>query len=259
MGFILAFIRIVIIGITMGAYLLWLLLLQWILGPDQERGFRYRRAWARLGTSILGIQVEDDIQQHEKPVLFISNHRSIVDPMIIAPYCDSFVIAKAEVSNYPILGKGAEATGVVWVQRDSKDSRAEVRKLMREIFERGENVMVFAEGTIAKYETTKDFRMGSFIVAAEMGIPVVPIILEYRDDKDLWRRNNIVYQYFHQFNHLKTFTKLHVGPKIINRDANQLMQKTKDYIDEHLLVMHQNWTTMNFEEQPKSNSKVHPS
>ena len=61
MGFVLAFLRIIIIGITMGAYLLWLLLLQWILGSNQERGFRIRRAWARLGTLILGIQVEKDI------------------------------------------------------------------------------------------------------------------------------------------------------------------------------------------------------
>ncbi|MBK7700798.1 MAG: hypothetical protein IPJ39_19750 [Saprospiraceae bacterium] len=37
------------------------------------------------------------------------------------------MIAKAEVAGYPIINKGAELTGVIWVDRNDQSSRTATR------------------------------------------------------------------------------------------------------------------------------------
>lgn len=252
MGYILAFLRLVTVGVTMFAYVGSFMLKDRFRRRTMEEGFRLRRNWAILGRKILGIRNETTGEAlKDGPALYVCNHRSTVDPMIVAPFVDVTVIAKSDVSSYPILGRGAELTGVVWVDRNSKDSRKAVRMAMADVFRKKQNVLVFAEGTVANYKTTKSFKMGSFVVASEMGVPVVPVILEYKDDKDLWKRDNIINQYFHQFNAWRTHTKLHFGKPIRHEDPEILMRSTREYMDNKLLEMHQDWSTMKFDSMPE--------
>lgn len=252
MGYILAFLRLVLVGVTMFAYVGTFMIKDRFRRRTMEEGFRLRRNWAILGRKLLGIKNQTTGKAlKEGPALYVCNHRSTVDPMILAPFVDVTVIAKSDVSSYPVLGRGAELTGVVWVDRDSKDSRKAVRKAMAKVFEEKGNVLVFAEGTVANYKTTKSFKMGSFVVAAEMGVPVVPMVLEYRDDKDLWKRDNLMHQYFNQFNHWRTHTKLHFGKAIRSQDPDVLMRETRKCIDDTLIEMHENWTKMTFDPMPE--------
>lgn len=257
MGYILAFLRLVAVGVTMFAYLAVFVIKDKFRRRSLEEGFRLRRNWATLGSKILGVKNQVSGKPLSKgPALYVCNHRSTIDPMVIAPFVDVIVIAKSDVANYPILGRGSELTGVVWVDRDSKDSRKAVRKAMANVFEKKGNIMVFAEGTVANYKTTKSFKMGSFVVASEMDIPVVPIVLEYRDDKDLWRRDNMMLQYFNQFNHWHTYTKMHFGETILNQNPDFLMRETRNYIDDKLTEIHKNWTRMKFDPMPNEEKLI---
>ncbi|MDA9773663.1 1-acyl-sn-glycerol-3-phosphate acyltransferase [Saprospiraceae bacterium] len=212
----------------------------------KDRGFRLRRNWARLGTKILGIKIQREGEAINEPALYVVNHRSLVDPMIIAPYLNAFVVAKAEIANYPVLGPGAEQTGIVFVKREEKSSRSATIDAIEMILKRGDNVMIFPEGTTNLYQFTKEYKLGSFRVAAELNIPVVPVVLEYRDHKDLWNIHKMVPQFLKQFGSLRTYTKMKIGKPIYNGDPKQLMQEAKDYTDMTLNEMHANWSTMKF-------------
>ncbi len=212
----------------------------------KKRGFRLRRNWARLGIKILGIKIQLEGKAIDEPALYVVNHRSLVDPLIIAPYINAFIVAKAEVADYPVLGIGAEQTGIVFVKREDKSSRSATINAIEMILKRGDNVMIFPEGTTNLYQLTKEYRVGSFRVAAELGIPVVPVVLEYRDHKDLWNIHKMIPQFLKQFGTWNTYTKLKIGKPIEGRDAMKLMQQSKDYTDETLLAMQENWSTMRF-------------
>lgn len=205
-----------------------------------------------MGMKIMGIEVEVSGQPPEidKPLIYVLNHRSIVDPMIVANYFDAFVVAKAEILKYPILGKGGELTGVVYVNRSSRSSRFATRNKMIEILKSGENVMIYPEGTIGLQKHTIPFKKGAFDISETLQIPIVPVILEYRDNKDLWRISNMAKQFYNQFNARKTYTKLHFGPAFHPKDSDNLMQDVKRYIDDTLDSMHNDWTTMKFDPTP---------
>jgi len=214
----------------------------------KKRGFRLRRNWARLGTKILGINVIKEGEAYHEPALYVVNHRSLVDPMIIAPYLNAFIVAKAEIANYPVLGPGAAQTGIVFVQRDNKSSRSATIDAIEMILKRGDNVMIFPEGTTNLYQLTKEYKLGSFRVAADLHIPVVPVVLEYRDHKDLWNIHKMVPQFLKQFGTLRTYTKMKIGEPIRGKDPVQLMNQAKKFTDDTLIEMHENWTTMQFTE-----------
>lgn len=230
----------------MGLYLSVYLFSTIFIPHTAERGFRLRRNWARLGIKILGIKTQKEGKPIPKPAIYVVNHRSLVDPLIIAPEIDAYVVAKAEVANYPILGKGAAATGVVFVKRENKSSRAATIDAMHEIVGRGDNIMIFPEGTTNLYQLTKEYKLGSFRVAAELDVPVVPVVLEYRDHKDLWNIHEMIPQFLKQFGTWHTFTKLKIGPPILDSDPETLLSKAKTYTDKTLLEMQENWSTMKF-------------
>lgn len=245
---ILAFIRLISISLYMtilyGSYIISTIFIK----HTKKRGFKLRRNFVGLGKWILGIKVKMDGQLSEKkPTLFVVNHRSLVDPLIVAAFIDAFFVSKAEVSSYPVLGPGAQKTGVIFVQRDSKSSRSATLVAIRETFQRGENIIIFPEGTTNLYKLTKQYRIGSFKIAAEMGIPVVPVVLEYKDHKDLWLTNNMVKQFIKQFGAWNTFTKVKIGKPIESANAEDLLRFSQQFTDETLEEMHKDWSTMQFE------------
>jgi len=75
-------------------------------GDKDLIGFRYRKLWAKRALKILGIKIiEDQIYQHDGVALYISNHRTLTDPIIQMAYFDSYVIAKSDVGGLPIIGQ----------------------------------------------------------------------------------------------------------------------------------------------------------
>lgn len=152
------------------------------------------------------------------------------------------MIAKAEVAGYPIINKGAELTGVIWVDRNDQTSRTATRDKMVETIQAGYNVIVFPEGTVGTHMTTLPFKKGTFLEAAENNIPVTPIALEFRSPKDLWIKEKFVPQYFHQYSKWKTEVKIHFGEPISHQDGLYLHSHTQKWIDEQILSMQQDWS-----------------
>ena len=68
-----------------------------------ESAFNLRRAWMKIGNPIMGNSVEINGVPADEPAIYMSNHRSFSDPLMQANAFDSIIIAKAEVSNIPIM------------------------------------------------------------------------------------------------------------------------------------------------------------
>src|SRR5690606_11632661 len=147
--------------------------------PDSA--FRLRRFWLKtVGIPVLNISIENKGNVSNRPAIYMGNHRSFADPIVVCRYLDAFVIAKDEVAKYPIINKGAELTGVIWMDRSHKNSRQETRSKLVETWQKGHNILVFPEGTVGTEATTLPFKMGTFMEAAQHGIPIVPFAIEFK-------------------------------------------------------------------------------
>lgn len=191
---------------------------------------------------ILNINIQTSGAPHPKTALYVANHRSFADPIVLCRYISAFVIAKAEVKSYPIINIGAELTGVIWVNRQDNESRSKTRSRMVEVIQSGFNVLVFPEGTVSLTKHTLPFKKGTFLEAAGNNIPVVPVAIEYQSGKDLWMKEKFIPQYFHQFSKWKTIVKISFGEPLHGSDGLKMYEEAQLWINHELTKMQAGWS-----------------
>lgn len=215
-----------------------------IVPHTKKRALQLRENYLKyIAMPILNIHIIKVGEPCSEPGLYVCNHRSFTDPMVICRYLKAFVIAKAEVANYPIINKGAELTGVIWVNRSDQNSRTATRDKMVETIQNGYNVLVFPEGTVGINQTTLPFRKGTFMEAAENKIPVTPIAIEFQSEKDLWIKEKFVPQYLYSYSKWKTEVKIHFGEALTSESGDYLQETCQTWINEQLQMMQENWST----------------
>ena len=194
---------------------------------------RMRKRWGTLSLYILGVQLEQSgTIPIDSPYIFIGNHRSYLDPIVALRNIEALPVAKAEVSNWPVIGYCAKVTGIMWVKRDSTSSRAETIKSMRKTLENGFSVLVYPEGTTHMDPLTHSFQRGAFRLAADMGIGVIPIAIAYREKTDAWVGEDTFGAHFTRcFGRKHTYIRVAYGPTIKGQDANEIMNRSKEWID----------------------------
>ena len=108
--------------------------------------------------------------------VFVSNHQSIYDfPVILAslPY-QLRIIAKASLSKFPVLGWHLRRGGHLFVDRRHPDLAGILRR-WRALVSEGLSLIIFAEGTRSVDGHTAPFKAGSFLLAIQADLPIVPI------------------------------------------------------------------------------------
>lgn len=217
-------------------YLCWLLLASLLLGKDIQRGFRIRRRFAKTALKAFNIKVHVEGKPYDQGCLYISNHRSMVDPLIELSLIDVYVLSKSEVDGYPLLGKGARETGVVFVDRDSDDSRKAALQTIEKLLSSGKQVLLYPEGTTHGGNLTGDFRKGAFEVANRYNIPVIPIMIEYPDSGYYWTDLSLMEYFKTQFSKPgKLHVHVEIGKPLYAANKDELVSITKSEIDRMIL------------------------
>jgi lyso-ornithine lipid O-acyltransferase len=172
--------------------------------------------------------------------LFIGNHRSYADPIIAAVAVAFLPVAKAEVEKWPLIGWGAKITGVLYVKRENKQSRADTRMAIREGLKAGDPVLIYPEGTTSGDPQTLPFRASAFQVAAELNVPVVPITLHYGDPEDNWSgTESFIVHFLHTFSKPEMNVWIDFGTPILDANWESLLAKTQVAIDEKMVELHE--------------------
>jgi 1-acyl-sn-glycerol-3-phosphate acyltransferase len=149
-----------------------------LVDPTGDFGHRCARAWSWLILKTTGVRVTVsglDSLDPARSYVFAANHQSIYDiPIVFAslPY-QLRIIAKDSLGRIPFLGWHLQRTGHLLVDR-SKPGASVVKKMARLVGER-HSLIVFPEGTRSVDGTVARFKGGSFMLALEAGVPVVPI------------------------------------------------------------------------------------
>jgi 1-acyl-sn-glycerol-3-phosphate acyltransferase len=151
-----------------------------IVDPSGDFGHRCARAWSWLILRTTGVEVRVEGLERLDPTrsyVFAANHQSIYDiPIVFAslPY-QLRIIAKESLGKIPFLGWHLQRTGHVLVDR-SRPGVGTVKK-MAKLVAKGHSLIVFPEGTRSIDGTVARFKGGSFVIALDAGLPIVPISL----------------------------------------------------------------------------------
>ncbi len=217
-----------------------LIFLSGVFGKYSLRvALQIRRAWARTMMFILGIKLTVVGKPEATTYLLVSNHRSYLDPIVVLSHAKVFPVAKAEVRKWPLIGYGAKLSGIVYVKRESNQSRKNALDAIREAFKKGHSVLVYPEGTTtAVINSTIPFRSGAFRVAVSEGIPMIPCAIEYGDSKDYWIGDATFIDHFIDcFSKWRTIVDIDYGPSLTGDDAFALVYEAQMWINEELGVI----------------------
>jgi 1-acyl-sn-glycerol-3-phosphate acyltransferase len=137
------------------------------------------RTWSRLILATTGVHV--DVKGMERLVpgktyVFVSNHQSIYDIPILfwsLPF-QLRIIAKESLGNFPFLGWHLRRTGHMLVNRRRPD-RTAIFSWASRLTSQGLSLIVFPEGTRSADGHVARFKGGSFYLALEAGLPIVPL------------------------------------------------------------------------------------
>ena len=76
-----------------------------------------------------------------------------------------------------MFGYGAEAAGIVFLDRDNRKAAFESYKLAAKEVERGRSIVVYPEGTRGRDYHLRPFKKGPFVLAIASQCPVIPTII----------------------------------------------------------------------------------
>jgi 1-acyl-sn-glycerol-3-phosphate acyltransferase len=137
------------------------------------------RTWSRWILATTGVRVTVEGLNRVKPgttYIFVSNHQSHYDTPVIfsaLPF-QLRIIAKASLARFPVLGWHLKRGGHLFVDRRHPD-RAGILKRWRALVSEGVSLIIYAEGTRSLDGQVARFKAGSFLLAIEAGLPIVPL------------------------------------------------------------------------------------
>lgn len=158
----------------------WLILYSWLTGnPDLM--YRFAMNVIRSANWLVGIRVRVEGLESIPPgvCIFASNHLSNVDPVALVPAIPRRIalLVKKELFRVPVLSTAMRMAKFVPVDRSDREAAvASVDKAV-EYLKEGLSFAVFPEGTRSRDGHLRPFKKGTFVMAIQAGVPIVPVCL----------------------------------------------------------------------------------
>ena len=147
---------------------------------DRRGNFAHKcaRAWAWLILKTTGVRVRVSGLEHLEPgrsYVFAANHQSIYDIPIVftsIPF-QLRIVAKESLGRIPFMGWHLHRAGHLLVDR--RNPGPDIVQKMRRLVGESSSLIVFPEGTRSRDGAVGRFKKGSFLVAMDAKLPVVPV------------------------------------------------------------------------------------
>jgi len=150
------------------------------LGYKRWANMAIAARWARLIAWLTPMRVVIDGAEHidrERGYVLVANHVSQYDIPLIYGFSglDLRWVMKAEIGKLPFIAQGCRALGHIFIdRRDPEQARAAINNAVAGL-PTGTGVLFFPEGTRSRDGRLMQFRKGAFRVAADRGLPILPV------------------------------------------------------------------------------------
>jgi 1-acyl-sn-glycerol-3-phosphate acyltransferase len=142
---------------------------------------RIARAWALVLLRVLGVRVEVSgcLNLPAGPAVYAANHGSALDIPILFGHLpvDFRIIHKRSLYLVPVLGWSLYLAGHVGIDRGNAFRARKTLDAAAVRIRGGTSVVTFPEGTRSPDAEVWPFKRGSFLMAVQAQVPVVPLSL----------------------------------------------------------------------------------
>jgi 1-acyl-sn-glycerol-3-phosphate acyltransferase len=205
------------------------------------------RLWCKIFVRALDVElklVNNNTQPLPQQYILIANHPSALEDFGVPSLFDVYPLAKAGVRDWIILGRISDYAGTIYVKRGSAGSRKTAKQALADAVQSGKNIVIFPEGGCKGARIYEKFHTGAFEISLQTGIPIVPVFLQYIDQKafawlgeslpkKLWQifltNNNKVNYYVHDAIHPDRFSDKESYAKYAH---SLFLEWQKEYLDE---------------------------
>lgn len=194
------------------------------------------QTWGKSILFALGIKVRRNDLPGIQNFILMPNHRSYLDIFIVAALTPAAMVGKEEIKKWPFGKLGIKVTSSILVNRSDIKSLVKTMNKIKETVKNGIPVILFPEGGTYEGPLTKPFKNGSFQIAANANIPVIPMAIHYWDKDDAWVGNDtLLSHFFRQMGKPLTKVDIKYGTPVSDSDYKQIQQQIKLQIDSMLL------------------------
>lgn len=117
-----------------------------------------------VGKRAGGIYTEHDLKKGKKPILFIANHTSWLDILVLGRVLPTLFISKQEVRNWPLIGILTRLGGTIYISRNRHETAQEIAEVSDRL-KKGYNIALFPEGTSSDGMRVLPFLSSLFAIA----------------------------------------------------------------------------------------------
>jgi 1-acyl-sn-glycerol-3-phosphate acyltransferase len=114
-----------------------------------------------------------------QPCVVVANHASYLDAFVLVATLpgDPAYVAKQELAIPWVTRLPLQRLGVEFVERfEAQQGIADTARVVKAV-RQGRTMVFFPEGTFGREPGLRPFRMGAFVVAAQAGVPVLPLAI----------------------------------------------------------------------------------
>lgn len=198
--------------------------------PKEIAGKRFRRNWLTRIPYRMGLRMTVEGSPYKGPCLYVGNHITYIDPVVVLMHVEANVVAKAEILKWPLVGYGAYLGGTIFVKREEKNSRMEAANTISEALHNGVSILVFPEGTTSAGPGTLPFRPRTFEAAFLAEVPVQPIAIIYDDPQVAYIGDDTFLPHFFRLFKMKhIFGRVAFGPLLYGENT---CEESRQWIEE---------------------------
>ena len=160
---------------------------------EEKSRLRLEYAETLMGNLNIAVEVEGaDKLEKGGQYLVVSNHRSIIDPLIIEIALQHMGvhgawISKKELYNSFFFGMFTRNAGTILLDREAKQMSSFFKDIKASVAE-GDSIYVFPEGTRNKTDQPlSEFKDGSQIIAVKNRLPILPVYIKTNANEALMK------------------------------------------------------------------------
>jgi len=198
------------------------------LFPKYHR--QIRKLWAKYQVAMLGSKIEIKGVVDKDAKLFLINHRSMYDIIVIESIVDNDPcwVAKKEISDIPWFGRINDVPKMISIDREDKNGLIKLLKDAKQRLQEGRVIMIFPEGTRSKTDKLLKFKMGAKILSQKYNLKIQPIVIK-NSEKALDTQEHKVNKTTVKISFLKSFTPDKNNKEWLNNLRDE-MQKEYDIL-----------------------------
>ena len=196
------------------------------------------RFWCRVFVRALDVDLRL-IHKNKQPLpehyILIANHPSAMEDFAIPALFDIYPLAKIGVRDWIVLGRISDYAGTIYVARSSASSRQAAKQALNDAVKAGKNIVIFPEGGCKGSRIYEKFQTGAFDISLQTGVPILPVFLQYMDQKTFeWKDESLVKKLWQIFKSNKNRVNYYVHDAISPEDFSDKESYTKHVHEKYL-------------------------